>query len=204
MARYRRPELPNPKPVRPQPQQPFHVSGQSPLSAWRLLTFYALMGGVLGGKVVLVTGASRGIGEGIAIAAAAEGATVVCGARDQAKLEGVVSAIGAAGGKAEAVSLDVMVQQRRREGLPDPVTESKADRTEFTAGVRAFLERLGVELLPALAADQRRRAAEATTRAGDDVVARLLATQVTLARELPDYWQRFEAVRVAFTGERRR
>ena len=104
----------------------------------------------------------------------------------------------------EAVSLDVMVQQRRREGLPDPVTESKADRAEFTAGVRAFLERLGVELLPALAADQRRRAAEATTRAGDDVVARLLATQVTLARELPDYWQRFEAVRVAFTGERRR
>ena len=65
------------------------------------------MAGTLAGKVVLVTGASRGIGEGIARAVAAEGATVVCGARDEAKLAAVVSAIAAAGGKAEAVSLDV-------------------------------------------------------------------------------------------------
>jgi 3-oxoacyl-[acyl-carrier protein] reductase len=63
--------------------------------------------GTLDGKVVLVTGASRGIGEGIVKAAAAEGATVVCGARDEAKLAEVVSAIAAAGGKAEAVALDV-------------------------------------------------------------------------------------------------
>jgi hypothetical protein len=103
----------------------------------------------------------------------------------------------------DAVSLEVIVQGRRRQGLPDPVTESAADRAEFTAGVRAFLERLGAEILPALAPDQRRRVAEAATRAGADVVAGLLATQVTLARELPDYWQRFEAVRLAFTGERR-
>jgi len=65
------------------------------------------MAGVLSGKVVLVTGASRGIGEGIAKAAAAEGAHLVCGARDEAKLAAVVSAIASAGGKAEAVALDV-------------------------------------------------------------------------------------------------
>jgi 3-oxoacyl-[acyl-carrier protein] reductase len=62
---------------------------------------------VLLGKVVLVTGASRGIGEGIARAAAAAGAKVVCGARDQEKLAGVVAGIQAAGGQAEAVALDV-------------------------------------------------------------------------------------------------
>jgi 3-oxoacyl-[acyl-carrier protein] reductase len=56
---------------------------------------------------VLVTGASRGIGEGIAKAAAAEGAAVVCGARDEAKLAEVVAAIAGAGGQGEAVALDV-------------------------------------------------------------------------------------------------
>ena len=65
------------------------------------------MGEALAGKVVLVTGASRGIGEGIARALGAEGATVVCGARDLGKLAAVVSAVATAGGKAESVSLDV-------------------------------------------------------------------------------------------------
>ena len=61
----------------------------------------------LAGKVSLVTGASKGIGRAIAKALAAEGATVVLGARDAGRLEAAVAEILAAGGKAEARSLDV-------------------------------------------------------------------------------------------------
>ena len=63
--------------------------------------------GLLEGKVSLVTGASRGIGRAIAGALAAEGALVVLGARDTARLGEAVGEIAGAGGRAEALSLDV-------------------------------------------------------------------------------------------------
>lgn len=56
---------------------------------------------------MLVTGASRGIGRAIARTLAAHGAAVAAGARDQAKLEALVGEIAGAGGKAQALSLDV-------------------------------------------------------------------------------------------------
>ena len=62
---------------------------------------------VLAGKVVLVTGASRGIGLVVAQMAAEAGAKVLLVARDADKLEAAVQAIRAAGGEAYAHAADL-------------------------------------------------------------------------------------------------
>lgn len=58
-------------------------------------------------KVILITGASSGIGEATARLLAQQGATVLLGARRVEKLNRIVSDIVAAGGVAEARALDV-------------------------------------------------------------------------------------------------
>ncbi len=59
-------------------------------------------------KVVLVTGASSGIGRGIALELAAAGASVMLGARRRDRLDALAKEIRASGGIAESRALDVM------------------------------------------------------------------------------------------------
>jgi NAD(P)-dependent dehydrogenase (short-subunit alcohol dehydrogenase family) len=61
----------------------------------------------LQGKIALVTGASRGLGEGVARALARDGAKVMLLARDGDLARKVAGEIAAAGGAAEALACDV-------------------------------------------------------------------------------------------------
>src|SRR5690606_8163695 len=62
---------------------------------------------ILQGRVVVVTGASSGIGEACALAFAGKGAKVVLAARRAERLGALVGRIEAAGGEALAVATDV-------------------------------------------------------------------------------------------------
>jgi NAD(P)-dependent dehydrogenase (short-subunit alcohol dehydrogenase family) len=61
----------------------------------------------LAGKVVIITGASRGIGAAAAVALAKAGATLMLTARDVAQCETVAQAVIRDGGKAAAIACDV-------------------------------------------------------------------------------------------------
>jgi meso-butanediol dehydrogenase / (S,S)-butanediol dehydrogenase / diacetyl reductase len=65
------------------------------------------LGALLEGKVAIVTGAGQGVGRGIALALAAEGARVVAAGRTFSKVDATVNAIKARGGEGLPLRCDV-------------------------------------------------------------------------------------------------
>jgi NAD(P)-dependent dehydrogenase (short-subunit alcohol dehydrogenase family) len=81
--------------------------------------------GRLDDKVVIVTGSGQGIGEGIALAAAAEGANIVAAGRTLEKVERTAATVEERGRKALALQCDVR------------------DQDQINACVKATIERFG-------------------------------------------------------------
>ncbi len=97
----------------------------------------------LTGKVVLVTGASSGIGEATARLLAAAGMRVMLGARRTDRLDRIAAGIAAAGGTARARALDVTDRA-------DVTAFANAARDEW-GGVDALVNNAGVMPLSPLA-----------------------------------------------------
>jgi len=87
--------------------------------------------------------------------------------------------------------LEALVRSRRARGLPAPAADSSDDREEFARSVRELLARLDADIADGLSGRRE------TAREAPDLV----AVQVRLAKELPDYWQRFEAIVASYAGE---
>ena len=99
------------------------------------------------GKVVVITGASSGLGEATARLLSAEGARVVLGARRQDRLQSLVSELTARGGKAVALKTDV-VDRGQVEALVGAAVKEygRIDVILNNAGImpQSLLERLKV------------------------------------------------------------
>jgi NAD(P)-dependent dehydrogenase (short-subunit alcohol dehydrogenase family) len=72
------------------------------------------MNGKLAGRNAVVTGASKGLGQAMAVALAAEGARIALVSRDRDKLDGVAAQIRAAGGAADPFPADVSNEEQVR------------------------------------------------------------------------------------------
>src|ERR1700731_1640261 len=87
-------------------------------------------------RIAFVTGASQGIGRACALKLATEGATVAVAARNQDKLNELVSEINAAGGKAAAFALDVTDEEQVKSTIKAAIAElGKIDILVNNAGI---------------------------------------------------------------------
>ena len=105
--------------------------------------------GKLAGKIVWVTGAGTGIGEGAAMALAGEGATLVLTGRRPAPLKAVAAAIKAAGGVAHVQPGD-MTDAAAVQGIADWIVKKlkRIDIFVANAGIN-ILERRWANMTPA-------------------------------------------------------
>lgn len=100
------------------------------------------------GKVIVITGASSGLGEAAARHLAAEGAIVVLGARREERITALAAKLEAKGGKALAVATDVTNRDRVKRLVDTAVqTYGRIDVLLNNAGLMplAPLERLKVD-----------------------------------------------------------
>ena len=100
------------------------------------------------GKVVVITGASSGLGEAAARLLSARGATVVLGARRSDRLQSLADELSGSGGKALAVATDV-THRNQVKRLVDTAAQKfgRIDVMINNAGImpRAPLERLTID-----------------------------------------------------------
>jgi NADP-dependent 3-hydroxy acid dehydrogenase YdfG len=106
------------------------------------------MGNKIKGKVVVITGASSGLGEAAARLLSAQGATVVLGARRSDRLQSLADELSGSGGKALAVATDV-THRNQVKRLVDTAAQKfgRVDVMINNAGImpRAPLERLTID-----------------------------------------------------------
>jgi len=106
------------------------------------------MGRNIEGKVIVITGASSGLGEAAARHLCAEGATVVLGARRVERLKSLTEDLIAGGGKARAVQTDVTKSDQVKKLVDTAVqTYGRIDVMVNNAGLMPHspLERLKVD-----------------------------------------------------------
>jgi NADP-dependent 3-hydroxy acid dehydrogenase YdfG len=106
------------------------------------------MGNNIAGKIVVITGASSGLGEATARLLSAQGAPVVLGARRADRLQSLASELTGRGGKALAVTTDVSRRDQVKKLVDAAVqTFGRIDAMINNAGLmpQAPLERLKID-----------------------------------------------------------